>query len=203
MWIVRLPRDKSPSDWLAATRTHDLVPWGETWAGPAFPGAAGTANATYRLTDGRYLLVCLVRDPKGRVHSQMGMVHLLVVTPARDSAAPLRNPDITLTLSDYSFVLSQPLRAGSQLVRIVNATSHSHEFRITRVLAGHTGAEALRWNPASGAPRPDEDYGGVSSLPSGTTLLTTVDLPAGEYLFVCVPQLEHGMLKAVRVVARK
>jgi hypothetical protein len=203
LWIVRLPRGKSPNDWLAATRTHDLAPWAETWAGPAFPGAAGTANATYHFTAGRYLLVCLVRDAKDQVHSQMGMVHLVVVVPARDSAPRLRNPDMTVTLSDYSFALSQPLRPGGQLVRLVNPTTHFHEFRLTRVLAGHTGAEALRWNPASGVPRPDEDYGGVSSLPPGTSLLTTLDLPPGEYLLVCVPQLKHGMLKAERVVAGK
>jgi len=203
LWVVRLPPGKSMGDWLAATRTHDLAPWATTWAGPAFPGAAGAANATYQFTAGRYLLACLVRDAKGFVHAQKGMVHLLVVVPAHDSAPRLPTPEITVTLSDYAFELSRPLHSGSQLVRVVNPSGHFHEFRLTRVLAGHTGAEALRWNPGSGVPRPDEDYGGVSSLPPKTSLLTTVDLPPGEYLFVCVPQLEHGMLKVVRVVGSK
>ena len=199
LWVVRLPPGKSAGDWLAATRAHDLAPWAETWAGPAFPGAAGTANATYLLTAGQYLLVCLVRDSTGRAHSQRGMLHPFVVVPTRDSTPPLPAPDITVTLSDYAFVLSQPLHSGRQLIRILNTTGHFHEFRLTRVLPGHTGTEALRWDPRSNVPRPDEDYGGVSTLPPGTSLLTTLDLPAGEYLFVCVPQLEHGMLKAVRL----
>lgn len=202
LWIVRLPSGKSPSDWLAASRAHDIVPWAETWAGPAFPGAAGAANATYELTAGRYLLVCLVRDDKGHAHSQLGMVHLMVVVPASEAAPRLPKPDVTVTLRDYSFALSVPLHSGSQLVRVTNPTKHFHEFRLTRVLAGHTGEEAMKWDPASGAPRVDEDYGGVSSLPPGTSLLTSLDLPPGEYLFVCVPQIQHGMLRAVRVAAR-
>jgi len=117
LWVVRLPPGKSASDWLAATRTHDLAPWAETWAGPAFPGAAGTANATYQLTAGQYLLVCLVRDSTDRAHAQRGMLHLMVVVPTRDSTPqlPLPVPDITVTLSDYDFVLSRPLRPGRQL----------------------------------------------------------------------------------------
>ena len=193
VWLVRLPAGKTLADWMAATKEHDFAPWAEHLAGPGFPGPGRAANATYLLAAGNYLIVCFVRGADGVPHTKKGMFHALVVTPSPAPAVALPTPELTVTQTEYKFTFSRPLTAGPHLVRVVNAGKVGHEFRLSRVLAGHTVKEAIAWDPASGKPRLDEDYGGLTTLPAGTSLLTTLDLPPGEYLIFCVPQFEHGM----------
>jgi hypothetical protein len=192
IWLIRLPVGKTLADLIAATKEHDFAPWAEYQAGPGFPAAGQTSNATYLLTAGNYVLVCFVRGDDGVPHSKKGMMHPFVVTP-HENAQALPAASITVTQTEYKFAFSQPLTSGPHLVRVVNAGTVVHEFRLSRVLPGHTVEEAIRWDPASGKPRLDEDYGGLTTLPAGTSLLTTLDLPPGQYLLFCVPQFEHGM----------
>src|SRR5664279_2935723 len=75
VWLVKLPAGKTPADFIAATREHDIPPWAEAQAGPGFPATGQTANATYLLGAGNYLLVCFVRGADGVPHSKTGMIH--------------------------------------------------------------------------------------------------------------------------------
>jgi hypothetical protein len=193
LWLVRLPAGKTLVDFIGDSKEHDLPPWAEYQAGPGFPATGQTANATYILAAGNYLIVCFVRGADGVPHLRKGMIHALAVVMARDIPPALPAAAITVTLTEYKFTFSKPLTAGPHLVRVVNGATVGHEFRLSRVLPGHTVEEAIRWDPASGKPRLDEDYGGLTTLPAGTSLLTTLDLPPGQYLLFCVPQFEHGM----------
>jgi hypothetical protein len=198
LWLVRLPAGKTLSDFVADSKEHDVPPWAQYQGGPGFPATGQTANATYLLDAGNYLLVCFVRGDDGVSHAKKGMIHPLVVTP-HENARPLPAAAITVTQTEYKFTFSKPLTAGPHLVRVRNAGTVGHEFRISRVLPGHTVEEAIKWDPASGKPRLDEDYGGLTTLPAGTTLLTTLDLPPGQYLLFCVPQFEHGMFQPLTI----
>jgi hypothetical protein len=183
---------------MADTKEHDIAPWAENLAGPGFPGPGRTANATYLLAPGNYLIVCFVRGADGVPHTKKGMFHALVITPATSTVAPPA-PELTVTQTEYKFTFSKPLTAGPHLVRVVNAGKVGHEFRLSRVLPGHTVEEAIKWDPSSGKPRLDEDYAGLTTLSPGTSLLTTLDLPPGQYLLFCVPQFEHGMFTPLTI----
>jgi len=47
-------------------------------------------------------------------------------------------------------------------------------------LLGHTTAEVLAWRP--GTPMPFEPWGGLSDVPKGGSLLTTMTFEPGDYL---------------------
>jgi hypothetical protein len=130
------------------------------------------------------------------------MIRRLVVqaTPGRPrTPGALPAPSATVRMVDHRFRLSTPLRAGRQVLRVVNAGRVPHEFKLFRVLPGRTGAESLAWTPESGTPPPDEEVTTIATLPPGGALTTTVDLVAGEYTLFCVPQRARGMQQVVRV----
>jgi plastocyanin len=100
---------------------------------------------------------------------------------------------------DHQFRFSGSPHAGRQVVRVVNAGSVNHEFRLEHVLSGHTSKESLEWTPAKGTPPPDEDAGAAATLPAGGAITLIYDLPPGDYTVFCVPQIAHGMKTAFHV----
>ncbi|HEY0527809.1 MAG TPA: hypothetical protein VGD02_03200 [Gemmatimonadaceae bacterium] len=176
--------------------------WMHMIGGPGFPGTGSNANATMMLTPGDYVLMCDVAAPDGVRHFEKGMFRPLVVRAVRSdrsAAQMLPRPDVVVNMRDYAFELSQPISAGARVLRVVNAGSVTHEFRLVHVLAGHTAKESLAWTPASKAPRPDEDVMALVGIGPGHELTTTVSIAQGEDVLLCVPQIEHGMIRAIRV----
>jgi len=205
-WIVRLAPGHTVAELAAA---GDLGPRTRAWAtnlgGPAFPAPHGTANATMQLAPGTYAIICFVRGGPGAgaadvTHARLGMYHQLVVVPSARAPEPPPRPDATVTMVDYAFRISAPLHAGRVVLRVVNAGKVQHEFRVQRVLPGHTAEESLAWTPSSKAPPPDEDFATIATLPPGGAVTTTLDLAAGDYTLFCVPQFAHGMKRALRVL---
>ena len=172
-------------------------------AGPRlrFPGFISGTGASV-LTPGHYILLCDVEARDGVRHFEKGMFRPIVVSTSRETsqrAAPPR-VDAVVTMRDYEFAFSKPLRAGDRVLRVVNHDSVMHEFRLAHVLPGHTGRESLAWKPGGKTPRPDEDVMALVAVAPGADLMTTVSLVAGEYLVICVPQIAHGMMRVVRVL---
>lgn len=203
-WVVRLDRGHGVAELVAAERAGVKTPWAHNLGGPAFPARNGSANATLVLEPGEYALICYVegRETRGVPHYQLGMFHRLVVLPSPRTPGALPRPDVVVTMVDSAFRFSAPLRAGRRVIRVVNAGTVGHEFKLLRVLPGHTGAESLAWKPGSGAPPADEEFASVATLPPGGAVTTTLVLDAGEYTLFCVPQLRHGikMRRVVRVL---
>ena len=198
--IVRLDSGHTASDLLRARREgHPRPPWMHFVGGPGFPGPHGTANATMVLEAGTYLLFCDVAGADHVRHFDKGMFRTVVVravTPT--SPVTLPHPDVVVTMQDYVFAFSQQLHAGDRVLRVVNRGSVMHEFRLAHVLPGHTGAEALAWTP--GHPRVDQDVTALVGTMPGNELTTTVTFVPGEYLVICVPQINHGMIQILRVL---
>jgi hypothetical protein len=203
--LVRLDAGHTAADLLRARREgRPRPPWMHLVGGPGFPAPGGTANATAALTPGHYLLLCDVAGPDGVRHFEKGMFRPLVVRAAgagdAGAAAAAPRADAVVTMRDHVFALSGPLRAGARVLRVANAGSVLHEFRLVRVLPGHTGRESLAWTPGDKAPRPDEDVTALVGIPPGAELTTSVSLAPGEYVALCVPQLARGMIRVIRVV---
>jgi hypothetical protein len=203
--LVRLDSAHTAADLLRARREgHPRPPWVHFIGGPGFPPSKGTANATMVLVPGHYLLMCDVASPDGVRHFEKGMFRSLVVRapsgkqPALES---LPQSDVVVKMRDHVFAFSAPIRAGTRVLRVVNEGSVMHEFRLVRVLPGRTARESMAWKPGDRIPRPDEDVAALVGIAPGAELTTTVAFARGEYVVLCVPQLAHGMIKALRVLS--
>ena len=51
------------------------------------------------------------------------------------------------------------------------------------VLDGHTVEESLAWRRRDGKPPVDVPWGGLSSVPPGARVITTIDMIPGTYIF--------------------
>jgi plastocyanin len=199
--LVRLDSGHTAADLLRARREgHARPAWMHFIGGPGFPPPGGTANATMNLAPGHYLLFCDVADSDGVRHFEKGMFHPFVVRAANSTVAASASPphaDAVVTMRDYAFGFSAPIHAGTRVLRVENRGSVMHEFRVARVLPGHTGREAMAWKP--GEPRVDEDVTALLGITPGSALTTTVTFTPGEYLVFCVPEAAHGMIQILRV----
>ena len=201
--LVRLDSGHTALDLLRARREgHPRPAWIHIIGGPGFPAQGGTANATMVLAPGHYVLICDVAARDGVRHFEKGMFHPLVVRGSSSTprfATPLPRPDAVVKMRDFRFAFSGPVRAGLRVLRVKNEGSVTHEFRMVRVLPGHTGRESMEWTPARKTPRPDEDVTALVGILPGGELTTTLALTRGEYVVFCVPQIAHGMIQILRV----
>ncbi len=197
--VVRLDSAHTVTDLVKALSADVPTPWATSLGGPAFPSPRGTSNATFVLEPGRYAFLCYVHAKDGMRHFQKGMFTELLVGGGRRVAGKLPSPDILVSMVDYEYHFSVPVTSGRHTLRVTNAGSVYHEFKIRRVLPGFTEAQALAWKPKSGQPRPDDDFATVTSIEPGVSVTTTIDFPSGNYIVLCVPQFKHGMMQALHV----
>jgi hypothetical protein len=203
--LVRLDSGHTAVDLLRARRDgQPRPPWMHVVGGPGFPPPGGSANATMVLAPGKYLLVCDVAGEDGVRHLEKGMFRPLVAIAARATpakATSLPPADAIVEMRDHVFVFSAPIRAGTRVLRVTNEGSVMHEFRLVHVLPGRTGRESLAWTPRSTTPRPDEDVMALVGIEPGASLTTTIPFAKGEYVVLCVPQIERGMIQILRVLS--
>jgi hypothetical protein len=180
---------------------------------PAGPGVAvggDSSNATAHIPAGNYLIACFIPSPDGQVHVAKGMVRRLVVVPAPAGTVAAAEPmaDVTVTLADYSFTLSQPLTAGTHTIRVENRGPQVHELAIEQLGPGKTLADWRRW-AAAGAKGmgPSKPLGGFIGPNVGAVGWVTVTLTPGRYLLTCYvpdakdgkPHVMHGMVQEITV----
>src|SRR4029077_15445586 len=134
--LIRLKDGKTVADFQsglqAAMQSHSPPPaWIAVTGGPnaITPGATGVATQT--LEPGNYVVVCWIPTPDGTPHIMKGMMHAMVVTAAEAPAAAARAVALSIKLTDYDFVLSAPLTAGTHTVRVENSGAQPHEVVIT------------------------------------------------------------------------
>ena len=202
-WILRIPPGRDLRDVVAPAHAGKPPAWARNLGGPGFPPEGGTANATMVLEPGEYVVLCYVagRSSKGKPHHQLGMYRRLVVAPAPRTPGALPKADVVVTMVDHAYRVSAPIRPGRRVLRVVNAGTALHEFKLLRVKPGHTAQESFTWKPESGTPPPDEEVTTIATLSPGGEATTTVDFTAGEYTIFCVPQEKHAMRHALRVAA--
>ena len=202
-WILRIPPGRDVREVVAPANAGKPPAWARNLGGPGFPPEGGTANATMVLEPGEYVVLCYVAgtSSRGKPHHQLGMYRRLVVAPAPRTPGALPKADVVVTMVDHAYRLSAPIRPGRRVLRIVNAGSALHEFKLYRVKRGRTAQESFAWKPESGTPQPDEEVATIATLSPGGEATTTIDFTAGEYTVFCVPQEKHGMRHVLRVAA--
>lgn len=187
LWITRLEKGRTVSEWFDAQTKGEPTPWAVDLGGPASSDPPRTSNATLVLEPGTYALVCHVgsaREDKNRSHLLKGMFRPLTVVASKSSTASLPVPDVTARIITGGKVqLSGPVKAGRQVIRVVNETPKSHEFILVRVKEGRTAAEVPVWKRQDGTPHPFESRGGLSDIPPGATRSITAVFEPGAYVF--------------------
>lgn len=210
MVLVRLAPGMTPAD-LEKMDPTKPPPAGLTLAGgPNVAPPGGTAEATVDLQPGSYVAICVIpSNVDGKPHVMKGMSHpLTVVAPAAGAvAAAAPTPDITITLSDYTFTESAPLTAGHHVIKIENSAAQPHELVFLKLEAGKTMQDVGKWSEKPQGPPPFSPMPGAAPMSTGQSNTITVDLTPGDYGFICFfpdakdgkPHMAHGMVKQIKV----
>ena len=212
LWVVRLDRGKTSADFLKAMNAWGsalkMPDWATDVGGPNNVGAGQTASGTMTLEPGTYMLVCWVPSPDGRPHVMKGMVKPLTLTVQGPTISAEPTADVTMTLDDYNFSLSGPLKAGTRTIRFENNATQPHEAVIARLLPEKTMLQAIVWmNSGQSGPAPVVMLGGASGIAQGRHMFVTADFKPGKYVLLCFipdardgrPHSAHGMTKEITV----
>jgi hypothetical protein len=199
--LVRLDSGRTMPDLLAALKGPAPLPgWATLYGGPQNSG-----SAVINLPAGRYVWVCFIPGADGTPYFAKGMVRALQVGPGH-VAASAPPPDLTVTMTDYTWTFSKPITAGRHVMRVVvGVKSQPHEFMVVRLPAGKTVQDVMAWiaNPV-GLP-PAETITGVAPMQPGSVASSTVVFKPGHYVLIClVPDVKdgkshalHGMVKEI------
>jgi uncharacterized cupredoxin-like copper-binding protein len=204
LFLVRLKNGKTIADLGAAMSKPGPMPaWAVAAGGPnaVDPGSSSLAT-TVNLRAGHYAAICIVPGPDGAPHIAKGMVHDLIVRPGSSTAATAPAPTATISLYDYGFKPSTPLRAGNHVVLVRNDGKQVHELVLTKLLPGKTPGDIASWVEKMAGPPPAHFLGGVSPIAPGHSNTLSLDLTPGHYVFLCFvpdakdgkPHVAHGMV---------
>lgn len=205
--IVRLDSGKTLAN-LEAELAKPAAPpdWAVFQGGPNAPDPGHETNATLDLKPGNYAMLCLVDVPGGVPHFAKGMIRPFTVTAATAPSAPAPVADMTISLSDYAFQLSTPLKSGDHTFAVKNTASQMHEVELLRLAPGKTVADLLSWLSKPAGPPPASAVGGVSPFTTDTVYFNASITP-GNYALICFvpdakdgkPHFTHGMTKTITV----
>jgi uncharacterized cupredoxin-like copper-binding protein len=204
--IVKLNGGKTVDDLRAALANPGPPPaWVKEFGGAnaAVPGEE--SNATLNLTPGNYALICFV-DIGGPPHFAKGMVRALRVVPSK-APDPRPAASVTMTLFDYNFKLSGPIRAGTRTIRVHNTGKQHHEVQLVQLAPGKTVKEVLDWLGKPEGPPPGKAMGGIAGMEPGMTEYFTANFTPGKYGLICFlpdskdgkPHFAHGMVQEITV----
>jgi len=204
--ILKLNGGKTIDDLKAALANPGPPPsWVKEYGGANAPAPNSESNVTLNLPAGNYALICFV-DIGGPPHFAKGMVRPLKVVPSKKvGSAPAAS--VTMTLFDYNFRLSRPIRAGTRTIRVHNVGKQHHEVELVQLAPGKTVKEVLDWIGKPEGPPPGKAIGGVAGMEPGMTEYFTADFTPGKYGLICFlpdakdgkPHLAHGMVQEITV----
>jgi hypothetical protein len=208
--LIKLEDGKTLDDLAAAMKNPGPPPsWVKWVGGPNGIGPGQEANATAVLTPGQYAYLCFIPSADGTIHASKGMARPFEVTAGSSaSASDFPAADITIKLADYNFESSQPLTPGRHTIMVENAGPQAHELVLLKLAPGKKTEDFGRWAESGmKGPPPAEPLGGVVALDEGARGSFEVDLPPGDYGFICFvpdskngkPHLAHGMMKTFKV----
>jgi len=206
--LVRLDSGKTAADLEAAMKNPGPPPkWAVFVGGPNAPNPGAALDATMDLPEGNYVMLCMVDIPANVPHFAKGMVRPLKVVAATGAPVAAPTADVTIALADYNFLIKGDLNAGKHTIKIENNGPQEHEIEIIRLEPGKTAKDLAGWMKTKDGPPPATAIGGIAGTIPATTAYINVDLPAGNYVFVCfVPDAkdgkahaDHGMIKEVTI----
>ena len=209
--LVRLEGNRTLSEYMEAygkaVRIGGARPeWARFLGGPTGVEPHGEGTTTLYLEPGNYAWGCWAPDSDGTPHL-LGhdQIRAFKVRPARANAPAPSAPEhsITVGMHDYTFELRERLKAGKHVIRVENMGVEPHHVLIFRLGPGRTMEDFQAWiqNHMQGE-APSTYVGGMATQSFGVEGYLELDLPAGEYILVClvagldeVPHVAKGMIE--------
>ena len=186
--IMQLMEGKTAGDFQAAMKADSshTPAWAKFVGGPNAVMPAGRAEATMALSAGNYLLLCLVPDSKGVPHMALGMVKPLTITSTKNPVITPPASDLTITMSDFAFELSQPMTAGMHTLHVKNAGNQPHEVVVVKLDDGKTVKDfGAAFAPGASGPPPGQAMGGLVGIEQGAAGYFTGRFEPGQYGLIC------------------
>jgi uncharacterized cupredoxin-like copper-binding protein len=204
--LVRLDEGKTLDD-MAASFERNEVPKFATWVGgPGLVAPGMESSVTLALRPGTYYWLCFIESSDRVPHMAKGMVRPITVESGAGGTLPTATN--TMMLNDYDFKLAQPLRSGTQVIRVRNYAAQAHEVTVMRFAPGKTMEDVQAWMEAGASDEPPAvPVGGMQALSPGLAGNLELTLQPGEYLLICFvpdsgdfqPHVAHGMVQAFSV----
>ncbi len=200
--LLRLTDGKAIADLLGAMRDGGPVPaWAESLGGPLFD-----SEVTINLTPGRYVWWCFIPSPDGVPHFAKGMGREFTVVPSANPR-PMPMADLTVTMRDYGWDFSTPLKAGKQTLKLVTAPGQAHEIIVARLAPGKSADDVTAFAHKPEGPPPFEAMYGSVHQDAGEVSLFHLDLAPGRYALLCFipdakdgrPHFLHGMQTEITI----
>ncbi len=204
--IVSLKEGKTQADFAALggdiSQFDDVL---ETWGGPNGVAPGESVSSTQVLEPGDYFFACFIPAPDGAPHAVKGMLMPVTVEGEAGDAPPAE--DLTLALSDYTFGFGDDALIEAGTYTVTNDGPQPHEVAVYAPAEGSTAQDVVDYhsNPAPAGPPPMVGAGGIGPIDVGRS--ATVELTAGEYVFICfipdaadgAPHFTKGMIQIVNV----
>ena len=194
--LIRLADGKTVADLLGALKKPGPLPdWATEAGGPNAVDPGHENTATIDVAPGNYALICFVDTPDHVPHVMKGMAQAIhvVAPPAGATPTPAPPADLTVTLSNFKFEVSDSVTAGSKSIDVVVSPGQPHELVIFRLLPGKTMDDFMKWGATYQGPIPANIVGGTTAAVTGIRQRITVDFTPGNYVMICfVPDAADG-----------
>lgn len=207
--LYRLEAGRTLNNVAAALATSAVVPaWLHAVGGPNSPHpGGGVSNATVSLEPGEYIAFCLMAGADKVGHVSKGMIRTLTVRQVGRPRVAMPSADVTITMREYSYTLSQPLTPGHHVIAVVNAGQQTHDLMFSKLAKGKTSKDYAAWIESPHGTSPVTPMGGTTDVGPGGTALFQVDVEPGSYSLLChvrdtkdgKPHDAHGMVLDVAV----
>ncbi len=157
-------------------------------------------QAVLDLTEGQYVMLCLVSGEDGVPHVAKGMLKPFEVV-ARKSQTVVQEPksDVSIVMKDFRFEMPAEIKAGRLTWKVTNQGAQPHEIVIAKLLPGKTLDDFMAFMQTYEGEPPVEDAaaGGVAAMGPGQTGWVNLDLSAGDYVALChIPDPASGKAHA-------
>ena len=202
--FIKLPEGKTATDFRAeiAVDPTRLPRGSQRRSGPNSVIPGEQALAIVYLEPGEYVLLCGIPDKLGIPHVAHGMLKPVhIAAPPRSADPPAA--DQVITLADFSFELSQPIKAGARTIHVVNKGSQAHEVMVVKLAPGASVADFLdAFRPGVAFSPAGKPLGGLVGLDPGREGFFRAEFSPGHYGLICflpdlitrAPHFTRGML---------
>ena len=203
--FIKLPEGKTARDFraeIAADPTR-LPRWSQRRSGPNSVIPGEQALAIVYLEPGEYVLLCGIPDKLGIPHVAHGMLKPLRVAAAPSPSTEKPPVDQTITLADFSFELSEPIKAGARTIRVANKGSQAHEVVVVKLVPGASVTDFLdAFRPGVAFSPAGKPIGGLVGLDPGREGFFRAEFSPGHYGLICflpdlitrAPHFTRGMM---------
>ncbi len=202
--VLKLQQGKTAEDFRAAMAADPsrMPAWVKFVGGPNAVIPGHESVATMNLTEGEYLLTCIIPTQQGVPHLALGMVKPLTVKGVKATLVSEPKAGLTITTADFRFAQSESISAGLHTIRVTNRGSMPHEVVVVKLNPGVSAKEfGIAVESGVAGPPPGMPIGGIVGLDSGAHGFFTARFEPGNYGLICFfpdpvtgkPHYMHGM----------